>query len=161
MRMAYSEQMWQDAKKKCRLNNDDIELAKRLGLNPRSLVKNIPNKSESWKAPVSVWLHEIDESAGKNPSKSKNARQRPQPFRMTAPTQNNSVSEPFLYRANSCFSLLPIPQTQGVFRLSSTEGLSLFAMTSDACRWAGARLSISSSAFSSARRALFCASSVS
>ena len=63
--MAYSEQMWQDAKKKCRLNNEDIELAKRLGLNPRSLVKNIPNKSEPWKAPVSVWLHEIDEKHSK------------------------------------------------------------------------------------------------
>ena len=58
--MAYSEQMWQDAKKKCRLNNEDIALAKRLGLNPRSLVKNIPSKSEPWKAPVSVWLHEIE-----------------------------------------------------------------------------------------------------
>ena len=43
------------------VENEDIELAKRLGLNPRSLVKNIPNKSEPWKAPVSVWLHEIDE----------------------------------------------------------------------------------------------------
>lgn len=58
--MAYSEQMWQDAKKKCRLSDEDIALAKRLGLNPRSLIKNIPNKSEPWKAPVSVWLHEID-----------------------------------------------------------------------------------------------------
>ena len=58
--MAYSEQMWQDAKKKCRLSSEDIELAKRLGLNPRSLTKNIPGKSEPWKAPVSVWLHEID-----------------------------------------------------------------------------------------------------
>lgn len=63
--MAYSEQMWQDAKKKCRLNNEDIALAKRLGLNPRSLVKNIPNKSEPWKAPVSVWLHEIEEKRQK------------------------------------------------------------------------------------------------
>jgi len=59
--MAYSEQMWQDAKQKCRLNNDDIALAKRLGLNPRSLIKNIPSKSEPWKAPVKDWLHEIDE----------------------------------------------------------------------------------------------------
>ena len=59
--MAYSEQQWQEAKLKCRLNNDDIALAKRLGLNPRSLIKNIPNKSEPWKAPVKVWLHEIDE----------------------------------------------------------------------------------------------------
>ncbi|MDD3228633.1 MAG: hypothetical protein PHE09_05375 [Oscillospiraceae bacterium] len=58
--MAYSEQMWQDAKKKCRLNDDDIALAKRLGLNPRSLTKNIPNKSEPWKTPVKDWLHEMD-----------------------------------------------------------------------------------------------------
>jgi hypothetical protein len=59
--MAYSEQQWQETKLKCRLNYDDIALAKRLGLNPRSLIKNIPNKSEPWKAPVKVWLHEIDE----------------------------------------------------------------------------------------------------
>ena len=58
--MAYSEQLWAEAKKKCRLNNEDIALAKRLGLNPRSLIKNIPNKSEPWKAPVKDWLHEID-----------------------------------------------------------------------------------------------------
>lgn len=63
--MAYSEQMWQDAKQKCRLNNDDIALAKRLGLNPRSLIKNIPNESEPWKAPVKDWLHEIDEKRQK------------------------------------------------------------------------------------------------
>ena len=63
--MAYSEQQWQEAKQKCRLNNDDIALAKRLGLNPRSLIKNIPNKSEPWKAPVKDWLHEIDEKRTK------------------------------------------------------------------------------------------------
>ena len=59
--MAYSEQLWQEAKRKCRLNADDIELAKKLGLNPKSLIKNIPNKSEPWKAPVKVWIREIDE----------------------------------------------------------------------------------------------------
>ena len=58
--MAYSEQLWQEAKKRCRLNNEDIALAKRLGLNPRNLIKNIPNKSEPWKAPVKDWLHEIE-----------------------------------------------------------------------------------------------------
>ena len=63
--MAYCEQQWQEAKLKCRLNNDDIALAKRLGLNPRSLIKNIPNKSEPWKAPVKDWLHEIDENRRK------------------------------------------------------------------------------------------------
>ena len=63
--MAYSEEQWQEAKRKCRLNNEDIALAKRLGLNPRSLIKNIPNKSEPWKAPVKDWLHEIDEKRQK------------------------------------------------------------------------------------------------
>ncbi len=63
--MANSEQLWQEAKKKCRLNNEDIALAKRLGLNPRSLIKNIPSKSEPWKAPVKDWLHEIDEKRQK------------------------------------------------------------------------------------------------
>lgn len=59
--MAYSEALWQDAKKKCRLNNEDIKIAKELGLNPKSLIKNIPNKSEKWKAPVNVWIREIQE----------------------------------------------------------------------------------------------------
>jgi hypothetical protein len=48
-------------KKLCRLNDEDIERAKRLGLNPKSLIKNIPNKSQQWKAPVDVWLREIEE----------------------------------------------------------------------------------------------------
>jgi hypothetical protein len=107
--MAYSEQMWQDAKKKCRLNNEDIELAKRLGLNPRSLMKNIPNKSEPWKAPVSVWLHEIDEKRRKKTEQKQKRKEKPQSPGMTAPTQNDSVPESFLYRANSCFGFLPVP----------------------------------------------------
>lgn len=63
--MAYSEQLWQEAKRKCRLNAEDIARAKRLGLNPRSLIKNIPSKSEPWKAPVSDWLREIEEKRAK------------------------------------------------------------------------------------------------
>ena len=63
--MAYSDELWAEAKKKCRLNNEDIALAKRLGLNPRSLIKNIPSKSEPWKAPVKDWLHEMDEKSQK------------------------------------------------------------------------------------------------
>jgi len=58
--VAYSDELWQEAKRKCRLNAEDIALAKRLGLHPKSLIKNIPNKSQQWKAPVKVWIHEID-----------------------------------------------------------------------------------------------------
>lgn len=39
---------------KCKLNDNDIRMAKELGLNPKSLFKNIPNKNEQWKAPVKV-----------------------------------------------------------------------------------------------------------
>lgn len=63
--MAYSDAQWQEAKKRCRLNNEEIAIAKRLGISPRSLIKNIPNKSESWKAPVSDWLHELDRKQAK------------------------------------------------------------------------------------------------
>ena len=42
------------------VNDDDIALAKRLGVNPKSLKKIIPSKSEPWKAPVKDWLHDID-----------------------------------------------------------------------------------------------------
>jgi len=64
-KMAYSDELWQEAKRKCRLNAEDIALAKRLGLNPRSLIKNIPNKSQPWKAPVKDWLREIEEKRQK------------------------------------------------------------------------------------------------
>lgn len=47
--MAYSDALWKEAKKKCRLNNEDIKIAKELGLNPKSLMKNIPSKNEQWK----------------------------------------------------------------------------------------------------------------
>jgi hypothetical protein len=59
--MPGSEKQWQEAKNKCRLSAEDIALAKRLGLNPISLIKNIPNSSEPWKAPVGVWLYKMDE----------------------------------------------------------------------------------------------------
>jgi hypothetical protein len=32
-----------------------------MGLNPRSLIKNISDKSEQWKAPVSVWIQDMYE----------------------------------------------------------------------------------------------------
>ena len=79
--MAYSEQLWQDAKKKCRLADEDIARAKRLGLTPRSLIKNIPSKSEPWKAPVSEWLREMEEK-----------RERKSAQRQARITHNPSIS---------------------------------------------------------------------
>ena len=50
---------WAEAKRKCRLNIETVRMAKELGLNPRSLIKNIPNRSQPWKAPVHVWIQEM------------------------------------------------------------------------------------------------------
>ncbi len=64
--MSNKEELWNEAKKKCRLNTEDIKMAKEMGLNPKSLIKNIPNKSEQWKAPVKDWIHEMYEKRNKN-----------------------------------------------------------------------------------------------
>ena len=50
---------WIEAKKKCGLNVETVRMAKELGLNPKSLIKNIPNKSQSWKKPVYLWIREM------------------------------------------------------------------------------------------------------
>jgi len=55
---------WAEAKRKCRLNAETLRMAKELGLNPRSLIKNIPSNTELWKAPVHVWIREMYERRG-------------------------------------------------------------------------------------------------
>ena len=51
--------LWAEAKRRCRLNNEDIRMARELGLNPRSLLKNIPSKTQQWKLPVKEWIREM------------------------------------------------------------------------------------------------------
>jgi len=46
------EKLWFEAKQKCRLGNEEIRIAKELGLNPVKLIKNIPSKTQPWKLPV-------------------------------------------------------------------------------------------------------------
>ena len=57
--MAYKQELWDEAKKKCRIGDEEIRMVKEMGLNPKSLIKNIPNKSEMWKAPVKDWIHDM------------------------------------------------------------------------------------------------------
>jgi len=89
--MAYSDESWKEAKRKCRLNAEDIALAKRLGLNPRSLIKNIPTKSQPWKVPVNVWLHEID---AKRQKKSEQKRRRKENLNRKADNTKPNVVTP-------------------------------------------------------------------
>jgi len=52
---------WTDAQRRCRLSDAALAMAKELGLAPHSLVKNIPNRSEPWKAPVEEWVRRLHE----------------------------------------------------------------------------------------------------
>jgi len=53
--------LWIEAKRRCRLSAEDMRMAKEMGLNPRSLIKNIPSKSQPWKSPVRVWIRRMYE----------------------------------------------------------------------------------------------------
>ena len=69
------DRLWIETKSKCRLNNEDIRMAKEMGLNPLSLIKNIPSKSQPWKSPVKDWIHEMYEKRQKKAAKKKARKQ--------------------------------------------------------------------------------------
>jgi hypothetical protein len=52
---------WPEAKKRCRLNQQDIAMAKALGFSPDGLVRNIPDPKQRWKAPVKIWIRDLYE----------------------------------------------------------------------------------------------------
>lgn len=52
-------------------------MARELGLNPRSLIKNIPSPTQQWKLPVKQWIHELyEEKTGKISVKKRRGTQR-------------------------------------------------------------------------------------
>jgi hypothetical protein len=52
--------------------------------------KNIPNKSEPWKAPVNVWLHEI---ADKRKAKSEQKRRRKEKANLDDPDASGAKAD--------------------------------------------------------------------
>lgn len=52
---------WAKAKHACRLNVEDIQMAKELGLSPKTLMTNQPSPSQRWKLPVKLWIRELHE----------------------------------------------------------------------------------------------------
>jgi hypothetical protein len=50
---------WEEAKKLCRLNQDDIAMAKSLGFQPDALVRARPDPRQKWKLPVKHWIREL------------------------------------------------------------------------------------------------------
>jgi hypothetical protein len=49
-------------------------MAQEMGLNPRSLIKNIPNPAEPWKAAVGEWVRRMCEDRQAKAARRKQAR---------------------------------------------------------------------------------------
>jgi hypothetical protein len=54
-----TDQEWAEAAKRCRLSPADVRMAKELGLQPKSLLKNLPSDRQPWKAPVAEWVRDL------------------------------------------------------------------------------------------------------
>jgi hypothetical protein len=50
---------WPEAKHLCRLNQNDIAMAKALGFGPDALIRARPDPKQKWKLPVKYWIHEL------------------------------------------------------------------------------------------------------
>ncbi len=50
---------WAEARRRCGLSDGDVRMAKDLGFQPKSLIKNVPSPSQPWKAPVNEWVRSL------------------------------------------------------------------------------------------------------
>jgi hypothetical protein len=50
---------WAEAQRRCPLTEEAVAMARELGISPRSLIKNIPSKSQRWKEPVEDWVRSL------------------------------------------------------------------------------------------------------
>ena len=55
---AHGEDAWRNAKKICRLNARQVEMARRLGMNPKKLPGLRPSPQQRWKLPVGAVIEE-------------------------------------------------------------------------------------------------------
>ena len=67
-RRAHDEEAWRSAKKICRLNARQVEMARALGMNPRKLPGLRPSAEQRWKLPVGAFIEECYQKRfGKHP----------------------------------------------------------------------------------------------
>ena len=57
-RRAHDEEAWTNAKKICRLNARQVEMARALGMNPKKLPGLRPSPQQRWKLPVGEFIEE-------------------------------------------------------------------------------------------------------
>ena len=80
---------WAKAKQVCRLNMEDIQMAKELGLSPKALMKNQPSPSERWKLPVKLWIRELHSKRFGDRAQTVNRPARPAP--PPSPSESDDV----------------------------------------------------------------------
>ena len=66
---------WAEAQRRCRLSDEEVRMAKEVGMSPRSLTSNMPNRAEPWKAPVKDWIRNLYERLERKRAKKKAATQ--------------------------------------------------------------------------------------
>ena len=73
MKLKKSDQqlLWAEAQRRCRLSDEAVRMAKELGIGPRSLIKNIPARTQQWKAPVEEWVRDIYEKRSRGAARKK------------------------------------------------------------------------------------------
>ena len=60
-------------------------MARKLGLNPRSLITNIPSSNQQWKLSVKLWIRQLyEKKTGKTPVKQHRGAQ---PIKSSKPTK--------------------------------------------------------------------------
>jgi hypothetical protein len=82
-----NEEEWKEAEKRCRLNDEEVRMAKELGINARSLIKNIPSRNQPWKSPVKQWVRSLYYKKFQHRDSQANARER-------SPVLQNKNGEP-------------------------------------------------------------------
>jgi hypothetical protein len=78
---------WTEANRRCRLSEEDVRMAKELGIGPRSLIKNIPSPNQQWKTTVKDWIRGLYEKKMKNRPAKKASVQEHTRARQEEPTE--------------------------------------------------------------------------
>ncbi len=56
---AYDEEAWKEARRICRLNRRQLDMARALGMNPKKLPRLRPSQQQRWKLPVGAFIEEL------------------------------------------------------------------------------------------------------
>ncbi len=80
---------WAEAARRCRLSPADVRMAKELGFEQRSLLKNQP--SQPWKAPVAEWVRDLYAKRQRHSEQRRQRRERTQQARVDLTNADRSV----------------------------------------------------------------------